>query len=155
MNLVAYTWGRQNLKEGDEVIISNMEHHSNIVPWQIICEEKKARLKVIPITDEGELILEEYKKLLSSKTKLVSIVHASNSLGTINPVKTIIEWAHAAGALVMVDGAQSSVHLDINVQDLDCDFFALSSHKMYGPTGVGVLYGKKKWLESMPPSRVG
>lgn len=155
VNLVAYTWGRQNLKEGDEVIISNMEHHSNIVPWQIICEEKKARLKVIPITDEGELVLEEYKKLLSPKTKLVSIVHASNSLGTINPVKTIIEWAHAAGALVMVDGAQSSVHLDIDVQDLDCDFFALSSHKMYGPTGVGVLYGKKKWLESMPPFQGG
>jgi len=155
INLVAYTWGRQNLKEGDEVIISNMEHHSNIVPWQIICEEKKAKLRVIPITEDGELVMEEFRKLLSPKTKLVSIVHASNSLGTVNPVKTIIELAHEAGALVVVDGAQSSVHLDIDVQDLDCDFFALSSHKMYGPTGVGVLYGKKKWLEAMPPFQGG
>lgn len=155
INLVAYAWGRQNIREGDEIIISAMEHHSNIVPWQILCEEKKAVLKVIPITDEGELILDEFRKLLSPQTKLVSIVHASNALGTINPVKRIIEWAHQAGALVLVDGAQSSVHLDIDVQAMDCDFFALSSHKMYGPTGVGVLYGKKEILESMPPFQGG
>lgn len=150
INLVAYTWGRQNLKAGDEMIISAMEHHSNIVPWQVLCEEKNAVLRVIPISDEGELILDEYYKLLNEKTKLVSIVHASNSLGTVNPVKKIIDAAHKAGALVMVDGAQSSVHLDIDVQDLDCDFFAFSSHKLYGPTGVGVLYGKKHILEAMP-----
>ena len=150
INLVAYTWGRKNIHEGDEIIISTMEHHSNIVPWQILCEEKKAILKVIPINDEGELLMDEYKKLLSEKTKFVSIVHVSNSLGTINPVKEIIEEAHKIGALVLVDGAQSSVHLDIDVQDMDCDFFAFSGHKVYGPTGVGALYGKKKILEEMP-----
>src|SRR5665647_1563085 len=127
-----------------------MEHHSNIVPWQILCEEKQAVLKVIPVDDNGELLMDEYKKLLSSKTKLVSIIHVSNTLGTINPVKEIINAAHAAGAVVMVDGAQSPVHLDIDVQQLDCDFFAFSGHKVYGPTGVGALYGKKKILESMP-----
>ncbi len=150
INLVAYTWGRKNIHEGDEIIISTMEHHSNIVPWQILCEEKKAVLKVIPINDDGELLMDEYKKLLSEKTKLVSIVHVSNALGTINPVKEIIEEAHKIGALVLVDGAQSSVHLDINVQKMDCDFFAFSGHKVYGPTGVGALYGKKKILEEMP-----
>ena len=150
INLVAYTWGRQNIKAGDEIIISAMEHHSNIVPWQILCEEKNAVLKVIPINDDGELLMDEYRKLLSSKTKLVSIVHVSNALGTINPVKEIIDAAHQIGAVVLVDGAQSTVHLDINVQKLDCDFFAFSGHKVYGPTGVGVLYGKKKILESMP-----
>jgi cysteine desulfurase / selenocysteine lyase len=150
INLVAYTWGRQNLKEGDEVIISTMEHHSNIVPWQIICEEKGALLKVIPVSDEGELLMEEYEKLLSRKTKLVSVVHASNSLGTINPVIQIIEAAHKAGAVVLIDGAQSTVHLDIDVVEMDCDFFVFSGHKVYGPTGTGVLYGKKKLLESMP-----
>ena len=155
INLVAYAWGRQNIKSGDEIIISALEHHSNIVPWHILCEEKKAILKVAPITDAGELLLDEFKSLLSPKTKLVAMVHASNSLGTVNPVKKIIEWSHAAGALVLIDGAQSSVHLDINVRDLDCDFFALSSHKMYGPTGVGVLYGKKEILESMPPFQGG
>jgi cysteine desulfurase/selenocysteine lyase len=128
-----------------------MEHHSNIVPWQILCEEKKAVLKVIPINDDGELLMDEYKKLLSEKTKLVAITHASNALGTINPVKEIIEEAHTAGAVVLVDGAQSTVHLDIDVQKMDCDFFAFSGHKVYGPTGVGVLYGKKEILESMPP----
>jgi cysteine desulfurase/selenocysteine lyase len=127
-----------------------MEHHSNIVPWQILCEEKKTVLKVIPINDDGELLMDEYKKLLSPKTKLVSIVHVSNALGTINPVKEIIEEAHKIGALVLVDGAQSSVHLDIDVQKMDCDFFAFSGHKVYGPTGVGALYGKKKILEEMP-----
>ncbi len=155
INLVAYTWGRQNLKAGDEVIISGMEHHSNIVPWQIICEEKNAVLKVVPITDEGELVIDEYEKLLSRKTKLVAVVHASNSLGTVNPVKKVIDLAHKAGAVVLIDGAQSTVHLDIDVQQLDCDFFVFSSHKMYGPTGVGVLYGKKHLLEAMPPFQGG
>jgi len=150
INLVAYTWGRQNIKAGDEIIISTMEHHSNIVPWQILCEEKGAVLKIIPITDEGELLIDEYKKLLSPKTKLVSVVHVSNALGTINPVKQIIDAAHEAGAVVLIDGAQSTVHLDINVQQMDCDFFVFSAHKLYGPTGVGVLYGKEHLLETMP-----
>jgi len=155
INLVAQTWGRQNIKAGDEIIISNMEHHSNIVPWYILAQEKGAVLRVIPINERGELMMDEFEKLLCEKTKLVSIVHVSNALGTINPVKTIIEKAHAVGAVVLVDGAQSSVHLDIDVQDLDCDFFVLSSHKIYGPTGVGVLYGKKNLLESMPPYQGG
>ena len=150
INLVAYTWGRQNINAGDEIIISTMEHHSNIVPWQILCEEKGAVLKVIPINDEGELLFDAYKKLLSQKTKLVSVVHVSNALGTINPVKQIIDAAHKTGALVLIDGAQSAVHLDIDVQQMDCDFFAFSSHKLYGPTGMGVLYGKKHLLEAMP-----
>ncbi|HMC87520.1 MAG TPA: cysteine desulfurase, partial [Chitinophagaceae bacterium] len=150
INLVAYTWGRQNIKAGDEIIISTMEHHSNIVPWQVLCEEKKAVLKVIPINDEGELLMDEYAKLLNPKTKLVSIVHVSNALGTVNPVKQIIDAAHKAGAVVLVDGAQSCVHLDIDVQEMDADFFAFSSHKLYGPTGVGVLFGKRNLLESMP-----
>lgn len=150
INLVAQTWGRQNIKAGDEIIISQMEHHSNIVPWYILCQEKGAVLKVIPINENGELLLDEFEKLLSDKTKLVSIVHVSNALGTINPVKTIISKAHKAGAVVLVDGAQSSVHLDIDVQDMDCDFFVFSSHKVYGPTGVGVLYGRKALLEAMP-----
>jgi cysteine desulfurase/selenocysteine lyase len=149
INLVAYTWGRKNIQAGDEIIISEMEHHSNIVPWQILCEEKGAVLKVIP-QQNGELLLDEYKKLLSSKTKLVSVVHVSNALGTVNPVEQIIQWAHQAGAVVMIDGAQSTVHLDIDVQAMDCDFFAFSSHKVYGPTGIGVLYGKKHLLEAMP-----
>ena len=151
INLVASTWGRQNIKEGDEIIISGMEHHSNIVPWQMLCLEKKAKLKVIPVDDNGELVMSEYEKLITSKTKLVSIVHASNSLGTINPVKEVIEIAHQHNILVLVDGAQSSVHLNIDMQDMDCDFFVISSHKIYGPTGVGVLYGKKELLEEMPP----
>ena len=150
INLVAYTWGRQNINAGDEIIISTMEHHSNIVPWQILSEEKGAVLKVIPINDEGELLFDAYKKLLSQKTKLVSVVHVSNALGTINPVKQIIDAAHKTGALVLIDGAQSAVHLDIDVQQMDCDFFAFSSHKLYGPTGMGVLYGKKHLLEAMP-----
>jgi cysteine desulfurase/selenocysteine lyase len=150
INLVANAWGRQNINAGDEIIISTMEHHSNIVPWQILCEEKKAVLKVIPINDQGELLMDEFIKLLSSKTKLVSIVHASNALGTLNPVKEIIDAAHKAGAVVLVDGAQSTVHLDIDVQQMDCDFFAFSAHKLYGPTGMGILYGKKNLLEAMP-----
>lgn len=150
INLVAYTWGRQNIKAGDEIIISAMEHHSNIVPWQVICEEKGAALKVIPVNDKGELLFEEYVKLLSPRTKMVSVVHASNALGTINPVKEIIDAAHKAGAVTLIDGAQSTAHLDINVTALDCDFFVFSAHKLYGPTGTGVLYGKKALLEAMP-----
>lgn len=150
INLVAYTWGRQNIKAGDEIIISTMEHHSNIVPWQILCDEKGAVLKIIPINDKGELLFDEYKKLISPKTKLVSVAHASNSLGTINPVKQIIDEAHKAGAVILIDGAQSTVHLDIDVQQMDCDFFVFSGHKLYGPTGIGVLYGKKELLETMP-----
>ena len=150
INLVAATWGRQNIKEGDEIIVSGMEHHSNIVPWQILCLEKKAKLKAIPVNDNGELIMSEFEKLITPKTKFISIVHASNSLGTINPVKEVIEIAHQHNIPVLVDGAQSSVHLDIDVQDMDCDFFAFSGHKVYGPTGAGVLYGKKKILEEMP-----
>ncbi len=155
INLVAYSWGRKNIQANDEIIISNMEHHSNIVPWQLLCEEKGAILKVIPINENGELVLDEYNKMLGPKTKLVSIVHVSNALGTVNPVKQMIADAHAVGALFMVDGAQSAVHLDINVTDLDCDFFAFSAHKLYGPTGVGVLYGKKALLEVMPPFQAG
>lgn len=155
INLVAQTWGRQNIKAGDEIIISNMEHHSNIVPWYMLSQEKGAVLKVIPINDDGEIILEEFEKLLSEKTKLVSIVHVSNALGTINPVKQVISKAKEAGAVVVVDGAQSSVHLDIDVQDLGADFFAFSSHKIYGPTGIGVLYGKTELLEAMPPYQGG
>lgn len=155
INLVAYTCGRQNISEGDEIIISGMEHHSNIVPWQLLCEEKKAQLKVIPVNDDGELVMEEFEKLLSAKTKLVSVVHISNALGTINPVEEIIAKAHAVGARVLIDGAQSAMHLDIDVQKMDCDFFACSSHKLFGPTGVGVLYGKKEILEAMPPFQGG
>ncbi|MFA4869793.1 MAG: cysteine desulfurase [Pedobacter sp.] len=150
INLVAYTWGRENIGAGDEVIISEMEHHSNIVPWQIICEEKNAVLKVIPVNDNGELDMEVFREMLNNKTKMVAIVHVSNSLGTVNPVEEIITAAHKVGAKVLVDGAQSTVHLDLNVQEMDCDFFAFSGHKVYGPTGVGALYGKKELLESMP-----
>jgi cysteine desulfurase/selenocysteine lyase len=151
INLVAQSFGRMNLKEGDEVIVSAMEHHSNIVPWQLICEQKYAKLKVIPINDNGELIFEEFEKLLGKKTKIVSVVYVSNSLGTINPVKKIIEKAHSFGIPVLLDGAQAIQHLRVDVQDLDCDFFAFSGHKIYGPTGIGVLYGKKALLEAMPP----
>ncbi|WP_316821161.1 cysteine desulfurase [Pedobacter gandavensis] len=150
INLVAYTWGRQNIGPGDEILISGMEHHSNIVPWQILCQEKAAVLKVIPVLDNGELSMEDYRLLLTEKTKLVAIVQVSNALGTVNPVKEMIELAHQFGAKVLVDAAQSAVHLDINVQDLDCDFFAFSGHKLYAPTGIGVLYGKKQLLEQMP-----
>jgi cysteine desulfurase / selenocysteine lyase len=151
VNLVAQTYGRAFLNQGDEVIISTMEHHSNIVPWQMICEEKGAILKVIPINDEGELLIDEYEKLLSSRTKIVSIVHVSNALGTVNPVKEIIAKAHEFGAVVMIDGAQAASHHHIDVQDLNADFYALSGHKFYGPTGIGVLYGKRELLEKMPP----
>lgn len=155
INLVAQTYGRKFLKEGDEIIISTMEHHSNIVPWQMLCEEKGCVLRVIPINDEGELLMDEYEKMLSEKTKFVSVVHVSNSLGTINPVAEIIEKAHKVGAKVLLDGAQASSHLTIDVQALDVDFYALSLHKIYGPTGMGILYGKKELLEGMPPYRGG
>ena len=155
INLVAASFGKAFLKAGDEVIISEMEHHSNIVPWQLICEEKGAILKVIPVTDLGELDLEVYKSLLSSRTKMVALVHVSNALGTINPVKEMISLAHEKGAKVLIDGAQSAAHMAINVQDLDADFFAFSGHKAFGPTGVGVLYGKKALLEEMPPYQGG
>ena len=155
INLVSNTWGRQNIKAGDEIIISTMEHHSNIVPWQILCEEKGATLKVIPINDNSELLMDEYKKLLGPKVKLVSVMHVSNAMGTVNPVEEIISAAHQVGAVVFIDGAQSTVHLDIDVQKMDADFFAFSAHKLYGPTGAGVLYGKRHLLESMPPFQGG
>ncbi|MCH9770204.1 MAG: cysteine desulfurase [Gammaproteobacteria bacterium] len=155
INLVAYGFAEQFLKTGDEIIVSVMEHHSNIVPWQIACERKGAKLKVIPLLEDGSLDLIEYEKLLSSKTKLVAITHVSNVLGTINPIKAIIAKAHAANAPVLIDGAQGVPHLKIDVQDLDCDFYAFSAHKMYGPMGVGVLYGKQKWLEALPPYQGG
>ncbi len=155
INLIAQTYGRQNLGAGDEIIISTMEHHSNIVPWQMLCEEKGCVLKVIPITDDGEIIFEEYKKLLSAKTKIVSVVYASNALGTINPIPQIIEAAHTHGAVVLVDGAQAVSHLDIDVQSLDVDFFCFSAHKLYGPTGMGAMYGKRALLDKMPPWRGG
>ena len=155
INLVAQTWARKTLQAGDEVLITTMEHHSNIVPWQMICEEKSAILKVIPINDSGELLMDEFDKLLSSKTKLVACVWVSNALGTINPVNEIIQKAHAVGARVLLDGAQACSHLEVDVQSLDCDFLCLSSHKLYGPTGVGVLYGKRELLEWMPPYQGG
>jgi len=155
INLVASTFGRKFIDKGDEILISTMEHHSNIVPWQMLCEEKGAILKVIPITKEGEIVWEAFLDLLSEKTKLVSIVHASNALGTINPVKDIIAKAHEFGAKVLLDGAQSTSHLEIDVHDLDCDFFVFSAHKLYGPTGLGVLYGKREVLEAMPPYQGG
>ena len=151
INLVAKTFGAKYLQKGDEILISTLEHHSNIVPWQMLCEHTGAILKIIPITDAGELVWEEFERLLSSKTKLVSIVHASNALGTINPAKKIIDAAHAVGAKVLLDGAQSTSHLDVDVQALDCDFLVFSAHKLYGPTGLGVLYGKRELLEAMPP----
>ena len=151
INLVAYSYGRKNIREDDEIIISHMEHHSNIVPWQILCEEKKAKLKVIPVNDDGELILEEFEKLITDKTKLVAVVYISNSLGTINAVDRIIAKAHQLNIPVLLDSAQAISHIKIDVQKLDCDFLAFSGHKLYGPTGIGVLYGKEKLLDDMPP----
>jgi cysteine desulfurase / selenocysteine lyase len=155
INLVAQTYGRQHVGAGDEILISAMEHHSGIVPWQILCQEKGAKLRVIPINDQGELLLDEYEKLLGPKTKLVSLVHVSNVLGTINPVDEIIQLAHRRGIPVLLDGAQAVPHVKVDVRALDCDFYAFSSHKLYGPTGVGVLYGKHKLLEAMPPYQGG
>jgi len=155
INLIASTLGRQEVKSGDEILISGMEHHSNIVPWQMLCQEKNATLKVIPVNDQGEIIWEEFLNLLSEKTRIVSIVYASNSFGTINPVKKIIDKAHEFGAYVVIDAAQAMPHIKVDVAKLDCDFLAFSGHKMYGPTGAGVLFGKRKHLESMPPYQGG
>ncbi len=155
INLIAQTYGRQFIGPGDEILISAMEHHSNIVPWQMLCLEKGCTLNVIPVSEEGELDMEAFRTLLNERTKLVAIVHASNALGTINPVAEIIEQAHSAGAKVLVDGAQASAHLAIDVQELDADFYVLSLHKLYGPTGMGILYGKKELLNAMPPYRGG
>jgi cysteine desulfurase/selenocysteine lyase len=155
INLVAFSYGERYIKQGDEIIVSQMEHHSNIVPWQMMCNRKGAVLKVIPISDSGELLMEEYQKLLSPKTRLVAVAHVSNTLGTVNPVKDIIRLAHEAGAHVLLDGAQSVQHIAIDVQDLGCDFFAFSGHKLYGPTGIGILYGRKELLDELPPWQGG
>ena len=155
INLLASSFGKKYISEGDEIIISTMEHHSNIVPWQILCEEKKAILRVIPINDSGEIIFEEFEKLLNKKTKLVSLVHVSNSLGTINPVKKVIDSAHAQNIPVLIDGSQAIQHMSVDVQQLDCDFYVFSGHKIYAPTGTGVVYGKEKWLELIPPYQGG
>lgn len=151
INLVSNAFGRKFLSKGDEVIVSELEHHSNIVPWQLICEEKGAKIKVIPIDEKGDLDIDAYKLLLTNKTRIVAVNHVSNSLGTINPIKEIIQIAHESGAIVLIDGAQASAHLDIDVQDLESDFYAFSAHKIFGPTGVGVLYGNRELLESMDP----
>ena len=155
INLVAQSYGRTFLKAGDEILITGMEHHSNIVPWQLVCEQTGAVLRAAPITDTGELDIESFERLLNHRTRFVSVVHLSNALGTINPVKHLIELAHARGIPVLVDGAQSAPHLQVDVQELDCDFLVFSGHKLYGPTGVGVLYGKEALLERMPPYQGG
>lgn len=151
INLVAASYGDKFVKEGDEVIISALEHHSNIVPWQMLCERKGATLRVIPINDNGELIMEEYEKMLNPRVKIVAVAHISNALGTINPIKRIIELAHANNTPVLIDGAQAASHVKIDVRDLDCDFYAISGHKLFGPTGIGILYGKADLLNEMPP----
>ena len=155
INLVAAAWGNTHLQKGDEIIISSLEHHANIVPWQMVAEARGARLRIIPIDDNGVLDMEAYSDMLNEKTKFVSIVHASNALGVVNPVEDIITLAHTYGALVLVDAAQSSVHLELDVQQLDCDFLVFSGHKIYGPTGTGILYGKKALLEMLPPYQGG
>jgi len=155
INLVAYSFGKAFIKPEDEIIIAEMEHHSNIIPWQMLCEDRGAKLRIIPINDNAEIELEEYAKLLNKNTKLVAISHVSNSTGTLNPVKQMVEMAHNFGAKVLVDGAQSAPHMTINVQDLDADFFAFSGHKLYGPTGIGILYGKEELLNQMPPVQGG
>ena len=155
INLVAQTYGKANIGEGDEILITGMEHHSNIVPWQMLCEQTGAVLRVVPITDSGEVMLDEFERMLSPRTKLLAVVHVSNALGTINPIKWMTKQAHAVGAKVLIDGAQSVAHTRVDVQELDCDFFVFSGHKIYGPTGIGVLYGKAALLEQMPPWQGG
>jgi len=155
INLVAQTYGRKHVGAGDEVLITAMEHHSNIVPWQMLCEEKDAKLRVVPINDRGELMMDELPKLLGPRTKLLAVTHVSNALGTINPLRKIIEIAHSHGVPVVVDGAQAVPHVKVDVQELDCDFYVFSGHKVYGPTGIGVLYGKRALLEAMPPYQGG
>jgi cysteine desulfurase/selenocysteine lyase len=155
INLVAASFVRPRLRPGDEVLISTMEHHSNIVPWQLLCEERNAKLRVIPIDDDGEIILDEYERLLSARTRIVGLVHVSNALGTVNPVRRMIDMAHQRGVPVLLDGAQAVPHLKVDVQDLDCDFFAFSAHKVYGPTGIGALYGKRSHLLEMVPYQGG
>jgi cysteine desulfurase/selenocysteine lyase len=155
INLVAATWGRMNVHKGDEIIVSTLDHHSNIVPWQILCEETGAVLRWIPIDDRGELLLDEYEKLLGPRTRIVAVAHVSNTLGTITPIRRIIEMAHQVGAVALVDGAQAAPHLRIDVRALDADFYAFSGHKVFGPTGIGVLYGKCELLETMPPYQSG
>jgi cysteine desulfurase/selenocysteine lyase len=151
INLVAHSYARQNVGPGDDIIVSNMEHHSNIVPWQMVCEEKGANLRVVPIDDTGELVMDEYEKMLSPRTKLVSITHVSNALGTILPAAEIVRMAHDHGAPVLLDGAQAVPHMPVDMQELDCDFYVFSGHKLFGPTGIGILYGKAEYLEAMPP----
>jgi cysteine desulfurase/selenocysteine lyase len=155
INLVVSTYGRKFIGEGDEIIITEMEHHSNIVPWQMLCEEKGAKLRILRMNDNGEISIDNFKEMLNEKTKFVSIVHISNSLGTINPVKEMIDLTHEAGAVFLLDGAQSIQHVAVDVKALDCDFFVVSGHKLYGPTGIGFLYGKKEFLEAMPPYQGG
>ena len=155
VNLVAFSYGRKFIGEGDEILVSQMEHHSNIIPWQMIAEEKGATIRMIPMNERGELIIDEYENLLNERTKMVAVSHVSNSLGTVNPVKDMIATAHKFGVPVCVDAAQSVPHFPVDVQDLDCDFFIFSGHKMFGPTGSGVMYGKRKWLDAMPPYQTG
>lgn len=155
INLIADTFGSKFLSENDEIIVTTLEHHSNIVPWQLACEKKKAKLKVVPINDDGTLVVDEYHNLISERTKLIAVAHVSNVLGTINPVKEIIAMAHRHDIPVLVDGAQGIPHLQVDVQDLDCDFYCFSGHKMYAPMGIGVLYGKEKWLDLLPPYQGG
>lgn len=155
INLVAQSWGLVNLRPGDEILVSHLEHHSNIVPWQMVCQQTGASLKVVPIDDRGQFVFDEYERLLSKKTKLVAVAHVSNALGTILPVKRITRRAHDVGAVVLIDGAQAVPHTRVDVQDLDCDFYAFSAHKLFGPTGIGVLYGRRELLEAMPPYQGG
>jgi cysteine desulfurase / selenocysteine lyase len=155
VNLVAYSYGKKFVNEGDEIVISQMEHHANIIPWQVLAEEKGARLRVIPMNERGELVIEEYENLLNERTKIVAVSHVSNSLGTVNPVKEMIQTAHKFGVPVLVDGAQAVPHFPVDVQDLDADFYTFSGHKMFAPTGSGVLYGKREWLDKLPPYQTG
>ena len=155
VNLVAHGYGRQHVGPGDEIIVSQMEHHSNIVPWQVLCEERKATLRVAPINDAGEILLEEYEELLSERTKIVAITHASNALGTVNPVREMTNMAHKFGAVVLIDGAQGVPHMSVDVREIGCDFYVFSGHKLFAPTGIGVLYGKKPLLNAMPPWETG